>query len=277
LEGSAAKGSQEQIGKALSDTEKEAQELLNTFGKFDDIDDDIRKVVSEIEKLEESLSSAKNNKSEIDKVAKNTQEQIKILNKLSVAKEKAAEDEIKLQARIEKANIRSRKLAERNLKAQIKAFPKVKNELAELADKYDGLIVPIGNVNRELDEQQKEVLALIRSDERLVEVVERLTKETGQFNLELKRTDFKKPSQGMQGMTSALGGFSKLIKGGVILAGLREIARVALRVAEQVGRAFVNVTTEIAKIADLILVDDWVLMLRVLLVLYYLLLVILMN
>jgi len=250
LEATASENSITNTKKALIEAGQEAVQLIDALDSFGEVDDDVQKVANEIVRLNDALDEAGSDKSKIKAIEKDAKAQLKILGDIQRAKQKSAEADLKLQARIEKANIRSRKVAERTLKAQIKAIPAVKNKLAELADEYDGLVVPIGNVNRELDKQQQEVLDLIRSDERLVKVIDELADETGEFNLALKRTDFKRPSQGMQNMNSSLAGFGKLLKGGIILAGLREIGRVALRVAEQVSRAFFNLTAESAKIAD---------------------------
>jgi hypothetical protein len=93
-------------------------------------------------------------------------------------------------ARQTKLTAKDQKSAERLFIRTSKTFGKQRKELDELAKKYGSFTVTLGKNNDELDEHEKEVYDVIRSDKQLGREIDKLVNKFGRFDASVDRATF---------------------------------------------------------------------------------------
>ena len=93
-------------------------------------------------------------------------------------------------ARDQRSTSKEQREAERLFVRTSKTYGKQRQELDKLAKKYGSFTVTLGKSSDELDEHEKEVYDVIKSDKQLEKEIDKLTNKYGQFNANIDRATF---------------------------------------------------------------------------------------
>jgi hypothetical protein len=105
--------------------------------------------------------------------------------------ERALGKETRNAAKQTRANAKEQRQAERLFIRTSKTFGKQRKQLDELAKKYGSFSVTVGKSSDELDEHEKEVYDVIRSDRQLAQEIDKLTAKYSKFNVAVDRATFR--------------------------------------------------------------------------------------